>query len=403
MARSFLDDLRPASFRGVPFKVESHQYTGGRRVTFHEFPDRDDPYPEDVGKVGKTFKVVGYLIGDDVADQKRKMIEATELRGLGELIHPYFGTMQVQCGAFSIDENKNEGRIVSISFQFYESGSNKYPNNTEDKQAVLGEKADAGLAATKDSFDNSFSVAKLPGFAVDTAKSGVEQAASAFENATKGFAQKSEEISALAFNIRNLKAEAADLIKAPSQLSTRLQDSFTLLNNALGGDKSSFKAVSALSSFSSVAAPAPYVTPTRKVEEKNKFVFDNFMKQTATLNAVKIASTTTFTSTEEVNEVREQLTAQLEEQIISTDDDTVYLALSEVKAQLVRVLPDVDIQLPNIQTIKPAATTSALVLSYDLFENAESEADIIERNKIAHPGFILGGKELEVVDVRTST
>lgn len=403
MARSFLDDLRPASFRGVPFKVESHQYTGGRRVTFHEFPDRDDPYPEDVGKVGKTFKVVGYLIGDDVADQKRKMIEATEAKGLGELVHPYFGTMQVQCGAFSVDESNREGRITSITFQFYEAGSNKYPNNTEDKQAVLEEKADAGLAATKDSFDNSFSVAKLPGFAVDTAKSGVDQAADAFASATKGFATKSEEISALAFNIRNLKAEAAELIKAPSALSSRLQDSFTLLNNALGGDKSSFKAVSALSSFSSVSPATPYETPTRKVEEKNKYVFDNFMKQTATLNAVKIAAVTSFTSTEEVNEVREQLTAQLEEQIIATDDDTVYLALSEVKAQLVRVLPDVDIQLPNIQTITPTATTSALVLSYDLFENAESEADIIERNKITHPGFVLGGKELEVVDVRTST
>jgi prophage DNA circulation protein len=403
MARSFLDDLRPASFRGVPFKVSNHQYTGGRRVTFHEFPDRNDPYPEDLGKVGKTFKVTGYLIGDDVADQKRKMIEATEIKGPGELVHPYFGVMQVQSGAFSIDESITEGRTVQITFQFYEAGSNKYPNNFEDKQAVLEEKADLALVASKDSFDNSFSVSKLPGFGVDTARSGVEQAADAFGTATKGFATKSEEISALAFGLRNLKAEAGDLIKSPAALSKRIQDSYTLLNNALGGDRAGFQAASVLSTFSVSSTSAPYDTPTRQREAKNKFVFENFMKTNATLNAIKVASTIQFESDEEVVEARDKLVSQLEEQILITEDDTVFQTLSEVKAQLVKVLPDIDNQLPNIQTIKPVATTSAIALSYDLFENVDSESDLIKRNKIQHPGFVVGGVELKVIDVRTST
>lgn len=403
MARSWKDDLRPASFRGVPFKVESHQYTTGRRVTNHEFPDREKPFPEDLGKIGESFKVTGYLIGDDVADQKRKIIEASTKRGPGELVHPYFGVMQVQCGPLSIDENKSDGRIVQISFQFYEAGSNQYPANTEDKQAVLEEKADEALVSTKESFDNSFSVQKLPGFAVDTARGGVEQAADAFSDATKGLATKSDSISALAFDIRNLKAEASDLIKSPSKLSSRLQGSFTLLNNALGGDRNGFKAASALATFSSKASPAPYQTPTRQAEAKNKQAFDNFMKTTATLNAIKVASTIEFESDEEILEVREQLKNQLEEQILLTTDDTVFQKLSEVKAQLVKVLPDIDNQLPNIQSVTPKATTSAVVLSYDLFENAESEDDIIKRNKIQHPGFVIGGKEIKALDVRKRT
>ena len=44
------ENLRPASFRGVAFEVESHSESGGRRVELHEYPLRDTPYAEDLGK-----------------------------------------------------------------------------------------------------------------------------------------------------------------------------------------------------------------------------------------------------------------------------------------------------------------------------------------------------------------
>lgn len=399
---SWQDDLRPASFRGVPFKVESHQYTGGRRVTFHEFPNRDKPYPEDLGKVGETFKVDGYLIGDDIKSQLKNILDAANAFGPAELVHPRLGTLQVQCGAFSFDETNKDGRIIKISFQFYESGDNSFPANIDDKTDVLNDKTTDALGASKAAFDNGFSIDGLPGFAVDTARLSVNQAADAFEKATKGLALKAEQISQLAFNIRNLRAEANDLLQAPSQLSSRLQDSFALLQNALGGNKDAYKAISTLTTFSTNAPAAPYVTPTREREAKNKFVFDNFMKQTATINAAQIASVTEFTSTDEVSEVREELVTNLETQILNTTDDEVFQTLQDVKAQIVRVLPDQDSNLPNVQSYEVKQTTPSLVLAYDLFENVDSEQDIIDRNNISNPANILGGQTIEVLDVRST-
>lgn len=403
MAKSWQDDLRPASFRGVSFFVESHQYVGGRRVTFHEFPNRDIPYPEDLGKVGETFKIDGYLLGDDIKAQKDKMKAAANAFGPAELVHPYLGTLKVQCGAFGIDEQKSEGRICKISFQFYEAGDNRFPNNSDDKQDLLEEKSLGALAASKNAFDNGFSIDGLPGFAVETARKSVNQAADAFEKATKGLALKADQISALAFNIRNLRAEVNDLIQTPSALSQRLQDSFGLLQSALGGNKEAYQAVSFLTNFQTVSDPAPYVTPTREKEAQNKYVFDNFMKQTATVNAALVASVTEFVSTDETVAVREQLTENLETQILNTTDDDVFQALSDVKAQIVRVLPDADSQLPNVQTYDVKATVPSIVLTYDLFENLDSEDDLIERNKIKNPAFVLGGQTLEVLDVRKSS
>lgn len=397
---SWIDDLRPASFRGVSFFVESHQYVGGRRVTFHEFPDRDIPYPEDLGKVGETFKIDGYLLGDDIKTQKEKMKAAANAKGPAELVHPYFGNIKVQCGAFGIDEQKSEGRYVKITFQFYEAGDNRFPNNNDDKQDVLQDKALSALAAAKGAFDNGFSIDNLPGFAVETARKSVNQAADAFEKATKGLALKADQISALAFNIRNLRAEVNDLIQAPAALSQRLQDSFTLLQNSLGGNKEAFQAISTLTNFQTVSDPAPFITPTRVKETENKYVFDNFMKQTATVNAAQVASQTEFISTNETVEVREELVNNLETQILNTPDDAVFQTLSDLKAQVVRVLPDADTQLPNVQQYETKATVPSIVLAYDLFENLESESDLIERNKIKNPAFILGGQTLEVLDVK---
>lgn len=396
------DDLRPASFRGVPFKIDSHQYTGGRRVTFHEFPDRDIPFPEDLGQVGQTFKIQGYLIGDDIKDQKKKMADAANAKGPAELVHPYLGTLKVQCGAFSIDENKGDGRYVSISFQFYEAGDNRFPNNTDDKQDILADKASAALGASKNAFDKKFSIAGLPGFAVDSARSAVAQLADAFSNATKGLAQKSEEISALAFNIRNLKAEALDLINAPAELSKRIQDSFDLLNDALGGNKEAYQAISLMNGFIPNIDDSPYTTPTREREADNTGAFTDFIQQTATINATLVASDTTFESTDAVVAVREELAENMEKQILKTDDDEVFQKLQDLKAQMVRVLPDTDIQLPNVQSYTVKATVPSLVLAYDLFENLDSEQDLINRNKIKNPAFIQGGTTLEVINVRTS-
>ncbi len=44
------DRLQDASFRGVPFKVEEESTGTGRRVETHEYPNRDKPYTEDLGK-----------------------------------------------------------------------------------------------------------------------------------------------------------------------------------------------------------------------------------------------------------------------------------------------------------------------------------------------------------------
>jgi prophage DNA circulation protein len=400
---SWKDRLRPASFRGIAFFIDSSQYTGGRRVAFHEFPDRDNPFAEDLGKVGQTFRVEGHILGDTYFDTKKSLLDAANQEGPGELVHPYYGTLLVQCGAFSIDEDNREGRIAKISFQFYEAGDNRYPKEVDDKQFVLEEKTLSALDKSKAEFDRRFSIAKLPGFAVDTARKSVADAANFFENATKGLQTQAKEIADLAFAIRNLRAETNDLLQSPAELSQRLADSFSLLEAALGLPKDKLKGAQVFAGFGSGDAAIPTTTPIRQKQDENKRVFDDFMKRTGTVQAVNAASVVEFESVDEASEIRDTLRDQIDDILLTAEDDDVFQAFQDVKAQLARVLPDADADLPNVQTITVQDTNPSLVVAYDLFEVPEAEEDLINRNKIAHPGFVLGGSTLEVIDVRKSS
>lgn len=91
---SWKDNLRPASFRGVPFQVDD-EGTFGRRVQVHEYPNRDKPYTEDLGRAARRFTINAYLVGDDFFEVRDRLIVAIDTPGPGTLVHPYYGEIAV--------------------------------------------------------------------------------------------------------------------------------------------------------------------------------------------------------------------------------------------------------------------------------------------------------------------
>jgi len=55
-------DLQPASFRNAFFHVEASGIESGRRVVMHEFPKKNTPYAEDMGRRAFEFTVRAYCI-----------------------------------------------------------------------------------------------------------------------------------------------------------------------------------------------------------------------------------------------------------------------------------------------------------------------------------------------------
>jgi len=394
------DNLRPASFRGISFFVDTSTITTGRRVAVHEFPDRDNPFPEDLGKVSRSFTVEAHILGDDYFEIKTSLISAFEQKGTGELVHPYFGTLKVQSGAFTVNEDSGQGRIAAVSMQFYEAGSSAFPSNIEDKKSIVEKRSASTIEAAKNEFDSKFSIAGLPGYAVQTSRDQIASLTETFTSSTSGLVTVSESASKLAFGNRNLIAETDTLLQSPSVLSSRIVSSFGLLEDSIPDFKSKAKSISNFSAFGLSGEVISGDTPTRIKQKENQETFNNFIKQVSIAKNAEYSANTEFNSLSEANEKREEISALIEEQKELTSSDDIFQEMQALNAIIVKTIPDIDNELPNIETVVPRRTTNSLLVTYDLFENLESEQDLINRNGIKNPAFIEQGVSLEVIDVR---
>lgn len=402
----FKDDLRPGSFRGVPFFIDTSQRTLGRRAVPHEFPNRETPFTEDLGRVPDVFEVEGHLVGDDYFQAKKLLEIAFNKEGPGELIHPYWGTRQVQVGTVTISESNQEGAIAKFSATFHEKGDNRFPKGVNDKGAILSDSSSDALDALETAFEATFSVANLPANAVESARDGVGSFADKVNKVAKIGGAGADGITNLAFATRNLVAEAGDLIQAPDQLATRLRDSLTLLQGAFGQEEDQANALGEMFSYGTEDDPdtthAPVLgsTPTRNQERANLDALDDLIQASAASLAAESAAFATYASFQDAEDARDEIVVVFEDQL-SKDDGTgnpVFQAIADVKAQLIEALPDIDADLPNIKDITTDRDENSLTLSYDLFESIDNEQDLIDRNKIRNPATIIRGTALEVLD-----
>lgn len=121
------DNLVPASYKGATFKVDVSSKTSGRRIVEHEFPMRDIPWAEDLGRRARRFTVTGYIVQGprepDYQSTRNALITQLETTGPGLLVHPTMGTDTVVLDTYSITESRQRGGIAEFEMVFREAGS----------------------------------------------------------------------------------------------------------------------------------------------------------------------------------------------------------------------------------------------------------------------------------------
>jgi prophage DNA circulation protein len=138
------DALLPANFDGCFFHVEAGSKENGRRIVVHEFPKKDTPYSEDMGKRAIEFSVRGYCIqyplnatspndpapGDvrllymrDYRIARDLLRDRLETEGSGILQLPSLPPMRVVCPRYRLSEEERLGGYCVFDMQFVEFGA----------------------------------------------------------------------------------------------------------------------------------------------------------------------------------------------------------------------------------------------------------------------------------------
>lgn len=164
---SWFQELRPASFGGVPFAVYGGEIRVGRRNAVHEYPFKDEVWVEDLGRSARRIVLVGFLVenaaygGGAVIQQREQLIAACEAPGQKTLVHPTLGSLTVSLLDTSIRESREQGRSFQFTMTFIEGGERTFPAadvSTQDAVAQTCTAADAAAGA-------DFATAVAPTFA----------------------------------------------------------------------------------------------------------------------------------------------------------------------------------------------------------------------------------------------
>lgn len=122
------NNLTWGSFRGVPFRCEFAAGEYGRRWADHEYPGRDTPFAEDMGRAQRVWRFAGYVLGPARHIQRDLLLAACQAPGPGTLVHPTIpGAVRAVCRSVAFTEERERGNLVTFTFEFAEAGVMREP------------------------------------------------------------------------------------------------------------------------------------------------------------------------------------------------------------------------------------------------------------------------------------
>lgn len=392
------DTLQPGSFRGVPFEVESHNHSTGRRGQLHEYPFRDQPFFEDLGRKTREFTIDVFLIGDFYAGQRDALLAACEQSGAGTLIHPYLGSKQVVCTNCTVSERIDEGRVCRFSLTFVDAGARLFPSGTADLSASVSGLAGLASAASVLDFTGLYSAAGLPGFVFDS----VGSAAGRFISLLNGFGAVDDFLDIAS----DYESEITSLMISPQAFAERTIDLITSLRDTLQpstrDSKSAALAATAMKqigAFSTLTESSgiQQTTQNRVAQANNLQAFESLVRRGALLNEAKTIPAVSLDSYQAAISYARDYVDRIDSELLRTESQNSYLPLTNLASTVSKELNTKAGGLPQIASKVLPETTPSLVMAYEQYADAKRAADIERRNSIRNPSFMPAGVPLEVL------
>lgn len=390
---SWKDNLRPASFRGASFKVERHRTgTGARRTALHEYPGRDVPLAEDLGRKAQQVTVEAYVVGDDYMTQRDALIEACGKAGAGALIHPYLGQMQMICTECTLEESTADGRIARFQLAFVQAGENRLPGQSVDTAVKVNQAADLAATATSTSFGQTFDASGLPEFAEASSRSLLSSAMTAVGDAI-GAALPQAARSVLG----SLSSLAPGGISDPAAIADKVIQSVTSAASGLL-PAAAIDALDSVAGFAPEMVTSPFQTATRLRETGNREAVATMFRRGVVIAQSRLAPQAALASSQETIALRDKLGARLDTVMTeATADDDVFQAFDGLRAAVVK---DLNARAPsraNLLSVPVRVTEPGLVAAYRLYGDASAADELLARNAVRHPGFLIGGQSIEAL------
>lgn len=407
--RDWPSTLRRASFRGAQFFVESDQLETGRRLVVHEFPLRDAPYIEDLGRKAGRIQVTAYLVGDSADSEAQSLRSACERRGAGTLSLP-LERFRAHCEECRRDFNKDRLGYVAFSLSFAREsslGAGGFPASFLAERVLR-----AGLdlrQAVSALFLARFATLGLPGFVRDGAADVVRDVATTLDVVARGLRLEESAAPHVFRKIQALYADAAELVdvgsrgdryaersyvqEAEAKLSaavvTSIADIVAGIREAADPDDIVTAYVPLIEYQAGTAESA--ITDSRRRELANAEALSLALRAEALGQYAGAIVSRRYTDRRQAIQARADVAERFDAELARLagwESHALYVALDDLRGMTADHLSSSIATLAPIVAVGSETSMPSLWWAHRLYGDANRAGELAQRNRIKHPSFM---------------
>lgn len=400
--------LQRASYRGVPFWVETDQVQGGRRLVVHEFPHRDAPYVEDMGRSAVKVQLTAYLASDAADAEAARLRAACEAGSAARLVLP-LETLTAHCESYQRDFSKDRLGYIAIGLSFVRDGAGAapYPSAYHARLVTVGV---GGLAAPLAALHRRrFRGRRVAGYVRDSAAEAIREAAAALDVARGAVEIAGEDGAGVARRVADLHDDAALYAEAgeiadvyESTRADARQSADTAPDLAAevvgivdaivaGAGASAADPLAALAGYRAHRLASAYRTPSRRQEAVNAHSIAQIVRVPAAAAAVAAILDAEITDRRAAIAARSRIVGLIDTEIALLDGPgahDVRLALVDVRDNALAALTRLMTDLAPVLTVTAARRMPSLWWSQRLYGSAHRAREIAARALAWHPGMM---------------
>ncbi len=401
---SWLDELRPASFRGVPFEVVDANRGLGRKVARHDFPLRDFATGEDMGLNPGEFRVQAIVIGNDYMTARDALEVALNKPGTGPLILPWTGQRTVRLMSASAVESAREGGMVTYDLVFMPEDNAPPPVQTPDTSADVASAGSNAQTQANTAFTNIFTVANQPSFVTTAAANVIGQISDQIDSLTAPLKAQVGALDGFVAQGLALRSQVLNLVTQPAELAASISGLIQGIRTVASTPADALTALEVLLGFAPDLPSINVTTPARQAQVTAQAAVTTFVQQTAAAEAVQAVADIDFVAYDDAVATRDtigDLIDTLAYAAADAGDGASWQTLSAARQAMIRDVTARGGSLAHLVNYTPPTAVPVLVLAYGLYDDTtaleDNAADIITRNGILYPGFVRGGIPLQVL------
>lgn len=373
-----LSDYQPASIGGVSVLVPRNSGNFGRNAIEHLYPDSEQHYVEDNGKLLRKYSFPAIVHGKKVKSEFLALQAVIERPGPTTVVHPHFGAIFVQMGDCSFDITQSDAGVVTVQISCSEAGSPALPGLVTGSGAAIGGLTASALIAMASLFKSSYLAPLNP-----VSFSTIENTLRTVAGTISGVFNTVEDYPRILVDVYS-SAAIADVDKLASNL-------FAVFRRPVRDDN--IENITLYDGWSETVRkiqktvlfePFDVTTTDLKTRHEALTAIQAFVFGGALIHFCESVAVNEYATADHAVRDRRRI-SELNSFISKSIDHEVRLLINEIVTETIEYLNSLEIQLPKIETINlddwPVAS-----LAYQLYgpgtENMQTLIDINQNKNL---------------------